>query len=390
MSIHLMCLSSSGTPIFTKRRGENVENLPFSTVASLNGVHLFCKTQNVGLELTEFGDNGLVIWKEFESLLFIGISTNLTERVLRNLIEKAFEAMVLHVGLNEIQQLINIDCFKRDLKSSYFQIIEKLMETAENDLLDFNESLLCNESVAIHEKLLTFSEQTFSPYCFVLSRHRLICASEGFYDLHVSDRKLLILLITQSNALQKDFPVFLPHKSPTIAYRLISLPIIQGVSVGLICGAKPAYNELEVLSQAFWQDHYELLVSAEINNPRNFPPTIELDSSVIGFLLINSRLKKYFISKNIQQVVGKRSSHRMDILRAFFHKSVYTEDFGALSEPVKVPEQYYTSDYHKCHALIKDECILCVLFVSAVPTHTMKFISEDLLVKLLSEKSFTL
>lgn len=27
MSIHLMCLSSSGTPIFTKKRGDNVENV---------------------------------------------------------------------------------------------------------------------------------------------------------------------------------------------------------------------------------------------------------------------------------------------------------------------------------------------------------------------------
>lgn len=88
MPIHLMCLSSSGTPIFTKKRGENIENvrialirvklvfliifftfqLPFSTVASFNGVHLFCKTQNVGLDMTEFDDNELVIWKEYESV----------------------------------------------------------------------------------------------------------------------------------------------------------------------------------------------------------------------------------------------------------------------------------------------------------------------------------
>src|SRR5690349_18064260 len=169
--------------------------------------------------MTQFEDNGLIIWKEFaeKSLMFIGISTNLTEKVLRCLIEKSFEAMVLHVGINEIMNMRNVDRFKRDLKSSYFQIVEKLMETAENDFLDFNEAILCNEAEAIQEKLNEFSGQTFSPYCFILSRNRLICATEGFYDLHVGDRKLLILLITQSSALQKDFPVFLPNKSPTIA-----------------------------------------------------------------------------------------------------------------------------------------------------------------------------
>lgn len=342
--------------------------------------------------MTQFSDNGLILWKEFESLLFIGISTNLTEKVLKSLIDKSFQAMVLHVGINDIKNMRNVDRFKRDLKSSYFQTVEKLMEFTETDLLDYNESILCNEAAAIQEKLIEFSEKTFSPYCFVLSRNRLICATEGFYDLHVTDRKLLILLLSQSSALQKDFPIFLPNKSPTIAYRLVSLPLIQGISVGLICGVKPSYGELELLSQDFWQDHYELLVSAEVGNPKNFPPSIELDSTIMGFLLINKVHKKYIISKNIQQVVGKRSSHRMDILRAFFHQSVDTDDFHNSPlynvDSIKVTEQYYTSDYHKCHALIRDETVLCVLYLSAIPTHAMQFVSQELLDKLTAEKSY--
>lgn len=343
--------------------------------------------------MTHFDDSGLIIWKEFESLLFIGISTNLTEKVLRSLIEKSFEAMVLHVGINEIRNIRNVDRFKRDLKSSYFQLVEKLMEFSETELLDFNESILSYEAEAIHAKLLEFSELTFSPYCFVLSRNRLICATEGFYDLHASDRKLLILLLTQSSALQKDFPIYLPNKSPTVAYRLISLPLIQGISVGLICGVKPTYGELEVLSQDFWQDHYDLLLSAEVGNPRNFPPTIELDPTIMGFLLINQFHKKFVITKNIQQV-GKRSSHRMDILRGFFHQSVDCDDFHDTPlcevESIKVTEQFYTSDYHKCHALIRDECTLCVLYLSAIPTHAMSFVSQELLEKLTAEKSYSL
>lgn len=344
--------------------------------------------------MTQFGDNGFIVWKEYESLLFIGVSTNLTEKVLRSLIEKSFEAMVLHVGINEIVNMRNVDRFKRDLRSSYFQIVEKLMETAENDFLELNEGILCNEAEGIQEKLNEFSVQTFSPYCFVLSRNRLICATEGFYDLHVGDRKLLILLLTQSSALQKDFPVFLPNKSPNIAYRLISLPLIQGISIGVICGVKPTYAELEVLSQEFWQDHYELLVSAEVENPRNFPATIELDSSIMGFLLINTIHKKFVISKNIQQVAGKKSSHRMDILRAFFHQSVDCDDFEDAelydATSIKVTEQYYTSDYHKCHALINIDSILCVMYLSAIPTHTMRFISQELLTRLVAEKSYSL
>jgi protein fuzzy len=345
--------------------------------------------------MTTFDDSGIIIWKEYEAnLLFIGISTTSTEKVLKSLIEKAFQAMVLHVGINEIQNMKNVDRFKRDLKSSYFQIVEKLMEIAENDFLDFNECILCNEAEHIHEKLIEFSQQTFSPYCFILSRNRLICATEGFYDLDVNDRKLLILMLTQSSAIQKDFPIFLPYKSPNVAYRLISLPLIQGISVGVICGVKPTYLELEVLTQEFWQNHYDLLVSAEVNNPRNFPSSIELDQSIMGFLLINKTIKKFIISKDVQQVAGKRSSHRNDILRVFFHQSVDYNAFenSTLYEPhnIATTEEYYTSDYHKCHAIIRNECTLCVLYLSAVPTHTMRFMSKDLFSKLLSEKSYFL
>jgi protein fuzzy len=368
--------------------------LPFSTVGSLNGVHLFCKTQNVGLEMTNFGDNGLIIWKEYESLLFIGISTNLSEKVLRSLIEKSYQAMIMHVGINEIKNIRNIERFKRDLKSSFYQIVEKLMEFSENDLLDYNECILSSEASTIQEKLIEFNEKAHSPYGFVLSRNRLICATEAFYGLNAADRKLLILLVTQSNVLQKDFPIYLPNNSPTLAYRLISLPLLQGITINLICGAHPTFTELEVLSQDFWQDHYEMLVSSEVNNPRNFPPTVELEPSILGFLLINKLQKKFVISKNVQQVYGKKSSHRMDILRSFYHQIVDVEDFSDStlhsSDNVQITEQYYTSDYHKCHAIISDECILCVLYLSSIPTYTMQFVTQDLMQKLLNEKSYYL
>ncbi|CAO1328474.1 unnamed protein product [Diamesa serratosioi] len=389
MSIHVMCFTSSGQPIFSKKRGD-CENFPFSTQASLNGVHLFCKTQNVGLNSTEFGDNGKIIWKEVESLIFIAISTNLTEKTIKSLLDKAFHGMILHVGINEIRNIKNIDRFKRELKS-YYQMIEKLIEFSETDLLDYNETLICQESVEIQEKLNEFSEQTFSPYCCILSRSKIICATEGFNDLHVADRKLLILMLTQSNALHKDFPIYLPHKSPTVAYRLISLPLIQGIHVCLICGIQPSYDELEVLSQEFWQNDYELLITAETSNPRNFPASIELDSSILGFLLINKIQNKFVISRNIQQAPGKRSSHRMDILLSFFHHSVDADDFkqssfDSRSVIIKNTEQFYTSDYHKCHALIREDLILCVLYLSAIPTHTMRFITSKTLHQLMQER----
>lgn len=342
---------------------------------------------------TQFDDNGLILWREYETLLFIGISNILSHKVLESLIEKAYHAMILHVGLNEIKNIKNSDRMKRELKSTFYQMIEKLMEFAENDLLDYNESILCYEASMIQEKLNEFCELPItSPFCFILTKGRLICGSLGFYDLHVVDRKLLILLLTQLNISQKDIPVFLPHKSPNIAYRLIGLPLIQGVSIGLLCGQQK-YGDLEIVCQDFWQDSYELLVKAEISNPRNFPQSIEFDSTVLGFLLINKHNKKYVISKNIQQVASKRNSHRMNILRTFFNEAVDSDNFkdssfyDASTENIKVNEHYYVSDYHKCHAIIDENYILCVLYLSVIPTYAMSFLTQDVLNKLLADKS---
>lgn len=268
------------------------------------------------------------------------------------------------------------------------------MEYAETDLLDFTESIMCHEAAPISEKLNSFSEHPLtSPYCFMLTKNQLICATDAFFDLHIEDRKLLILLLTQVNVLQKDIPVYLPHKSPLIAYRLIGLSLIQGISIGLLCGQKQKYDELEILSQLFWQDFYDLLVKVEISNPRNFPPSIEFDSAVLGFLLINKVNKKYVISRNIQQVANKRNSHRMNILRTFFNEAVDCDTFQKssfyddTSDNITVNEHFYVSDYHKCHAMIDEQYILCVLYLSIIPTYAMTFLTQEVLNKLLADKS---
>jgi hypothetical protein len=302
--------------------------------------------------------------------------------------------MILHVGINEIKNIKNIDRLKRELKSTFHQMIEKLMEFAENDLLDYNESILCYEAASIQEKLNEFCELPItSPFCFMLTKGRLICASLGFYDLHVDDRKLLILLLTQLNTTQKDTPVFLPHKSPNIAYRLIGITLINGISIGLVCGQRQKYDELEILCQDFWQDSYELLVKAEVANPRNFPQTIEFDPTVLGFLLINRLSRKFVISKNIQQVASKRNSHRMNILRTFFNEAVdmnclkSSSFYDSSADNISVKEHFYLSDYHKCHAIIDKNYIICVLYLSIIPTYAMSFLTQDVLNKLLDDKS---
>jgi hypothetical protein len=255
---------------------------------------MFCKSQNVELKSTILEDDRLMVWKEYENaILMIAVSKEVTEKVLINLMDISVSALILYLGINEVKNLpnSNIERFKRELKN-YYQLIDKLMEFSESDFLEYNESILCNEAAEIQQKLVEFSEIVYSPYCCLMIRNKVVCGTEAWNDMNHSDRKLLVLILTLSNSLQKDYPVYLPHKSPNIAYRLISLPLTHGSSLVLLAGITPTFEELQTESQQFWQNEYELLLKAETSHPRNFPSSVELDPSILGYFLVRNFLKK--------------------------------------------------------------------------------------------------
>lgn len=49
-------------------------------------------------------------------------------------------------------------------------------------------------------------------------------------------------------------------------------------------------------------------------------------------------------------------------------------------------ETYWSSEYHKCHALKETDHIFCVLYTSTVPTHTMRLITQKTLKTILQDK----
>ncbi|XP_050082425.1 protein fuzzy [Anopheles aquasalis] len=408
MSIHLMCLTSDGgVPIYSKKRGD-CETLPFSTIASLNGVHMFCKSQGVDLPITYLEDS-MIMWKEYEgTIVMIGIARDITEKTLRHLLDYSYQALVFCVGIQSIKKIKNIDRFKRELKN-YYPIVDQLLEVVENDFFRYVDCILCSESTSMLTKLNEFSVQIGSPFCALLVRQRIACGTEGWWDLDVIDRKLLMLLLNASSTIQQDVPVFLPKKSPSIAYRFISIPLTQGVSICALCGAEPPYDVLQGISQQFWMSELDMLIAAEQNYAKHFPATVELDPHIIGFLLLNREQAKYVMSRGVLSLnnsttatadrkqhrtdrgptssVASGGNHRLDILRAFFHQSVdVMEETLREGDRVINLEQYWCSDYHKCHALIEGSNVLCILYTSAIPTHIMRIVTQKTLNTLISDK----
>lgn len=246
-------------------------------------------------------------------------------------------------------------------------------------------------------RLNEFSEQIGSPFCcLVVSRQKIAAGTEGWWDLNVIDRKLLITTLNVNGSTQVDVPVYLPKKSPNIAYRFICVPIYQNVSVCAVCGAEPPLSEAANLAQQIWKNDLDILRNAELCYPRNFSMNLQFDSNILGILLINRTHSKYVMSRNLQPAVGNKrvintgGHQRLDILRVFFHQAVDVIDaflaygferndvFGhsshdaGQSDAPKAIESYWCSDYHKCHAAVSDENLICVLYTAALPTHTMR------------------
>lgn len=114
------------------------------------------------------------------------------------------------------------------------------------------------------------------------------------------------------------------------------------------------------------------------------------------FLLVNYKVQKFVLGRNTQYTKNRISgSHRLDILRTFYHQAVETfilssdSNDGTKSDGWKfvgAKETYLCSEYHKCHAVKYGDHVLCILYSSVVPTHTMRLICQKILKTLFVDK----
>lgn len=378
---------------------------------------------------THLDDGSLVMWREFHNAITLialtrgdvaltaaaaaaqsagaaastsavvagaGNGCPIADRVIGDLLELVFGAMVLTVGLDELRSNENADQLKRELKPMYGHI-DALLAAVDDDLLRYSECVLSSEGGQHLERLNEFSGRVETSFCCLLVHDKVVVGTDGWWALHAMDRKLLLITLRQvahgggggAPIGSIDVPVYLPHKSPNVAFRWVVVQVWQNVRVGVICGATPRFEEIERLVRATWsKQEHGLVEAAEMSWHRNVPPSMPFSQGILGFILINRRHCKYVIAQNVHQTINTRkrastSAHRLDILRSFFHQTVDAEEVGltvwtnglAAASPgcrARSIEAYWCSDYHKCHAYAFEDYLLCVLYFAAIPTHIMR------------------
>lgn len=127
--------------------------MTFSKIASLNGIHMFLKSQDITLLNTDMLDT-TVVWKEFEDcIILIVIASGVTKYVLDKFLDATFGAMVLFTGIDEIKNTKNIERLKKDMRLCG-PIIDRLMGcldvgdkiSAKTDMVNMTECIISPEN----------------------------------------------------------------------------------------------------------------------------------------------------------------------------------------------------------------------------------------------------
>ncbi|OWK16154.1 FUZ [Cervus elaphus hippelaphus] len=254
-TIHLLCLAaSSGVPLFCRssRGGAPArQQLPFSVIGSLNGVHMF-------------GQN-----------LEVQLSSARTEDT----------TVVLLVGLEELTNIRNVERLKKELRASY-RLIDSFLGDSEliGDLTQCVDCVVPPEGSLLQEALSGFAEAAGTAFVSLVVSGRVVAATESWWRLGMPEAVLLPWLVgSLPPQAARDYPVYLPHGSPTVPHRLLTLTLLPDLELCLLCGPRPHLSQLDAqLLERWWQPLLEPLRGCLPLGPRALPAGFPLHADILG------------------------------------------------------------------------------------------------------------
>nr|KAF6406782.1 fuzzy planar cell polarity protein [Molossus molossus] len=260
-TVHLLCLAaSSGVPLFCRssRGGAPArQQLPFSVIGSLNGVHMFGQNLEVQLSSARTEDT-TVVWKSFHdsiTLIVLSSEEGTSELRLERLLQMVFGAMVLLLGLEELTNISNVERLKKELRASY-RLIDSFL--GDSELIgDLTQCVDC------------------------------VVPPEG-------------------SLLQ------VPH-------RLLTLTLLPGLELCLLCGPRPPLSQLDPqLLERWWQPMLEPLKACLPLGPRALPAGFPLHTDILGLLLLHLELKRCLFTVEPSGDKDPSPEQRRCLLRSFY------------------------------------------------------------------------
>nr|XP_048294068.1 protein fuzzy homolog isoform X2 [Myodes glareolus] len=299
------------------------EQLPFSVIGSLNGVHMF--GQNLDVQLNSARTEGTtVVWKSFHdsiTLILLSSEEGTSELSLERTLDMVFGAMVLIVGLEELTNIRNVERLKKELRASYC-LIDSFLGNSEltGDLTQCVDCVIPPEGSLMQETLLGFAEATGTAFVSLLVSGRVVAATESWWRLGMPEAVLLPWLVgSLPPQAARDYPVYLPHGSPKVPHRLLTLTLLRGLELCLLCGPRPPLGQLEPqLLERWWQPLLEPLRACLPLGPRALPEGFPLHSDILGLLLLHLELRRCLFTVEPSPDKEPSPEQRRRLLRNFY------------------------------------------------------------------------
>ncbi|XP_041483199.1 protein fuzzy homolog [Lytechinus variegatus] len=413
MAVHLVCLTNEGgVPLFTRTKGD-VKTLAFAEQGMLYGVQMFAQNHGVKLESTTT-EEAKVIWKVFhDSVTLVLVTSNdgSCDVHFNTLLNHIFHAMVMFIGLDTLVSIRNVEKLRREIKVCY-PVIDALLQ--ESDMFGALSSsvdvLISPENTTLQDPLEAYVTSADSTFGCLHADGKLVVATSNWWSLS-GQEMMLVAKFIQSLPVgtSSDVPIYLPHASPKDPHRLLSIHLLPGVVVSVLCYANPTLAEAEEqLIEPSWRSHHEALRAIQRAPPSNIPRTIPLDAGILGYVLVNTDQHKCLSSMHLPLIAGGAAEMkplppyaRREILTSFyrtvagglFPPSVSPERQDSSGEAYKslphtAEETYMCGDDYKTYALNSGGFQFYVLFSSAVPQYALRSVTKNLLGTLSKEKIF--
>lgn len=326
-TVHLLCLAaSSGVPLFCRssRGGAPArQQLPFSVIGSLNGVHMFGQNLEVQLSSARTEDT-TVVWKSFHdsiTLIVLSSEEGTSELRLERLLQIVFGAMVLLVGLEELTNISNVERLKKELRACY-RLIDSFLGDSQliGDLTQCVDCVVPPEESLFQEALSGFAEAVGTAFASLLVSGRVVTATESWWRLGTPEAVLLPWLVgSLPPQAARDYPVYLPHGSPTVPHRLLTLTLLPGLELCLLCGPRPPLGQLDPqLLDRWWQPSLDSLRACLPLGPRALPAGFPLHTDILGLLLLHLELKRCLFTVEPSGDKDPSPEQRRCLLRSFY------------------------------------------------------------------------
>ncbi|XP_024307498.1 protein fuzzy homolog isoform X3 [Homo sapiens] len=293
------------------------------------------------------------------TLIVLSSEVGISELRLERLLQMVFGAMVLLVGLEELTNIRNVERLKKDLRASYC-LIDSFLGDSEliGDLTQCVDCVIPPEGSLLQEALSGFAEAAGTTFVSLVVSGRVVAATEGWWRLGTPEAVLLPWLVgSLPPQTARDYPVYLPHGSPTVPHRLLTLTLLPSLELCLLCGPSPPLSQLyPQLLERWWQPLLDPLRACLPLGPRALPSGFPLHTDILGLLLLHLELKRCLFT--VEPLGDKEPSpeQRRRLLRNFYTLVTSTHFPPEPGPPEKTEDEVYQAQLPRaCYLVLGTE-----------------------------------